>query len=266
VKYSVVDCHVKGQKTELTGKGPLRRRRSALDCSATEEEEDCHVSGNTEDVYKIFGCDLISVTTNRSCNCDSVLKGSENFILGWGLRAFWISSSVSYWKRTQYSGCDLLPWMGGRASPPKESYLCTSLVTETSSFCRLQTNTFIIILSTEDGNRSSCRNSVFFFWIQGKGTAVPVHAMKTYRGIDLWFHSFSMLNEVSGQVHAPAALLPLPIKETGSAPKPVWTFGDEIKFLPWPGVESRIVQPVAFLVYWLRCPVFLFNLRLGTMS
>jgi hypothetical protein len=29
----------KGQKTELTVKGPLRRRRSALDCSATEEEE-----------------------------------------------------------------------------------------------------------------------------------------------------------------------------------------------------------------------------------
>jgi hypothetical protein len=30
----------KGKKTtELTGKGPLRRRRSALDCSATEEEE-----------------------------------------------------------------------------------------------------------------------------------------------------------------------------------------------------------------------------------
>jgi hypothetical protein len=30
----------KGQKTELTGKGPLRRRRSALDRSATEEEGD----------------------------------------------------------------------------------------------------------------------------------------------------------------------------------------------------------------------------------
>jgi hypothetical protein len=28
----------RGKKTELTGKGPLRRRRSALDCSATEEE------------------------------------------------------------------------------------------------------------------------------------------------------------------------------------------------------------------------------------
>jgi hypothetical protein len=30
----------KGKKTELTGRGPLRRRRSALDCSATEEEEE----------------------------------------------------------------------------------------------------------------------------------------------------------------------------------------------------------------------------------
>jgi hypothetical protein len=29
----------KGKKTELTGKEPLRRRRSALDCSATEDEE-----------------------------------------------------------------------------------------------------------------------------------------------------------------------------------------------------------------------------------
>jgi hypothetical protein len=28
-----------GQKIEWTGRGPLRRRRSALDCSATEEEE-----------------------------------------------------------------------------------------------------------------------------------------------------------------------------------------------------------------------------------
>jgi hypothetical protein len=30
----------KGKKTELIGNGPLRRRRSALDCSATEEEEE----------------------------------------------------------------------------------------------------------------------------------------------------------------------------------------------------------------------------------
>jgi hypothetical protein len=30
----------KGKKTELTGKGPLRRRRSSLECSATEEEEE----------------------------------------------------------------------------------------------------------------------------------------------------------------------------------------------------------------------------------
>jgi hypothetical protein len=30
----------KGKKTELTGKGPLMKRRSALDCSATEEEEE----------------------------------------------------------------------------------------------------------------------------------------------------------------------------------------------------------------------------------
>jgi hypothetical protein len=33
----------KVQKIELTGKGPLRRRRSALDCSATEEEEEAAV-------------------------------------------------------------------------------------------------------------------------------------------------------------------------------------------------------------------------------
>jgi hypothetical protein len=30
----------RGQKTELTGRSPLRRRRSAIDCSATEEEEE----------------------------------------------------------------------------------------------------------------------------------------------------------------------------------------------------------------------------------
>jgi len=30
----------RGKKTELTGRSPLRRRRSAMDCSATEEEEE----------------------------------------------------------------------------------------------------------------------------------------------------------------------------------------------------------------------------------
>jgi hypothetical protein len=32
----------KGQRIEWTGRGPLRRRRSALDCSVTEEEEEEH--------------------------------------------------------------------------------------------------------------------------------------------------------------------------------------------------------------------------------
>jgi len=30
----------RGQKTQLTGRSPLRRRRSALDCSAIKEKEE----------------------------------------------------------------------------------------------------------------------------------------------------------------------------------------------------------------------------------
>jgi hypothetical protein len=42
----------KGKKTELTGKGPLRRRRSAMDCSATEEEKKmCSVLVTQDLVY-----------------------------------------------------------------------------------------------------------------------------------------------------------------------------------------------------------------------
>jgi hypothetical protein len=48
----------KSQKTELTGKGPLRRRRSALDCSATEEEEEeefvLYSSGMKREQYEIL--------------------------------------------------------------------------------------------------------------------------------------------------------------------------------------------------------------------
>jgi hypothetical protein len=37
IKKCKINNWKKGQKTELTGKGPLRGRRSALDCSATED-------------------------------------------------------------------------------------------------------------------------------------------------------------------------------------------------------------------------------------
>jgi hypothetical protein len=54
--------------------------------------------------------------------------------------------------------------------------------------------------------------------------------MKEYGGVNLWFHLFLilMLDEMSGQRYAPAALFPLSIEEIGWAPKPVWTSGDEI--------------------------------------
>jgi hypothetical protein len=39
----------KGKKIEWTGRGPLRRRRSAMDCSATEEEEEEGVTGEVGD-------------------------------------------------------------------------------------------------------------------------------------------------------------------------------------------------------------------------
>jgi hypothetical protein len=64
--------------------------------------------------------------------------------------------------------------------------------------------------------------------------------------------------ELSGQLHASAALPPG--KEFGWAPKPVWTLWRREKFLPLPGLESPIMQPVAqryiielsrlLLIYW----------------
>jgi hypothetical protein len=74
--------------------------------------------------------------------------------------------------------------------------------------------------------------------------------MKEYGGLELWFQLFliSMLDKMSGQPYAPAALLSLPIEETGWAPKPVWISGEEIKHLRWPGIESRIFQPVGHSV------------------
>jgi len=38
--FTSVNNSTRGQKTELTGRSPLRRRRSALDCSAIYEKED----------------------------------------------------------------------------------------------------------------------------------------------------------------------------------------------------------------------------------
>jgi hypothetical protein len=69
------------------------------------------------------------------------------------------------------------------------------------------------------------------FRIQGKNKAVPLHALKKYGRVELWFHLFliSMLDKMSGQSYAPGAFLPLPIEETGWPPKPVWISGDEIK-------------------------------------
>jgi hypothetical protein len=40
IKKSKINNWKKGQNIEWTGRGPLKRRRSALGCSATEEEEE----------------------------------------------------------------------------------------------------------------------------------------------------------------------------------------------------------------------------------
>jgi hypothetical protein len=45
----------KDKKIELTGKGPLRRRRSALDCSATEQEKDCAMQSGRS-IFKYSYC------------------------------------------------------------------------------------------------------------------------------------------------------------------------------------------------------------------
>lgn len=113
---------------------------------------DCHISEGTEDVYKIFGRDLVSVIKHGSCNCDSVLNSSGNGISGWGLPGCWASSIVSFWKRIQYSGFDL---------------------------------------STEDGNSSTSRNFVFFFEYKVKiklSLFTPWRSMEewTYGSIYSW--------------------------------------------------------------------------------
>jgi hypothetical protein len=78
--------------------------------------------------------------------------------------------------------------------------------------------------------------------------------MKAYGGVGVLIHVFfpSALVEVSGQLHAPAALSPrkgpqVPIEqEAGWAPEPIWTWR---KFLPLPGLE---LQPQ--LLYRLSYP------------
>jgi hypothetical protein len=50
----------KGKKTELTGKGSLRRRSSALDCSATEEEEE---DNHEASQYAVYSSSLLPLPT-----------------------------------------------------------------------------------------------------------------------------------------------------------------------------------------------------------
>ena len=40
-------------------------------------------------------------------------------------------------------------------------------------------------------------------------------------------------------------------QEAGWAPQPVWTFRELKNILPLPVFEPRIVQPVAWTLYWL---------------
>lgn len=41
---------------------------------------DCHISEDTEDVYKIFGRDLVIAIKHGSCHCDSGLNSAGNGI------------------------------------------------------------------------------------------------------------------------------------------------------------------------------------------
>jgi hypothetical protein len=52
--------------------------------------------------------------------------------------------------------------------------------------------------------------------------------------------------EVSTQIHAPAVIPPVAIEqEAARVPEPVWTFEEEKKLLLLPGLEPRILQPIA---------------------
>jgi hypothetical protein len=47
-------------------------------------------------------------------------------------------------------------------------------------------------------------------------------------------------------LHAPAVLPPIAIeREAARVPEPVWTFGEEKNLLLLPGLEPRILQPIA---------------------
>jgi hypothetical protein len=52
--------------------------------------------------------------------------------------------------------------------------------------------------------------------------------------------------EVTTQLHASAVLPPVAIEqEAASVPEPVWAFGEEKNLLLLPGLEPRILQPIA---------------------
>jgi len=55
---------------------------------------------------------------------------------------------------------------------------------------------------------------------------------------------------VTTQLHASAVLPPVAIEqESARVPEQVWTFGEEKKLLILPGLEPRILQPIAWLLY-----------------
>jgi hypothetical protein len=90
--------------------------------------------------------------------------------------------------------------------------------------------------------------------LKGKGKAVPLHALEALGGRGGIAPTHSRPRHymgVSGQSHAPAALLPpgkgpaVPIvQEAGWAPEPVWTQRIQEKSFAPAGDRTPIVQPV----------------------
>ena len=74
----------KGQETELTASSPLWRWRSALDCSAIQEEEEDFHSFDTQQIVTV-SCHLLQNVYNVNCTVKLSVFLSGGVLRGLGI-------------------------------------------------------------------------------------------------------------------------------------------------------------------------------------